>query len=456
MKNKKILVIEDNAEILEIILLVIKSKFKFDILEADCVKRAIELLKENPDIDCIFSDYDLGDGTSDEVYRFMKTMPRSIPFILCSGSAAGDRKFTAEDKLSAVIEKPFKSKEVINAINEAIRTPSEEAVDSVPIKYCPMKINALLKLGGINCDFYIKLSDEKYVKLIKAGDIFGQEDLDKYVEKNIEYLYFMANDIGELLNKYTTDLMGIIHAKSLLMEESLHNSTRAYETLYQVISSLGVSQEAFALAKTCTQLALTSIMSDSTVTPFIERVNLKRDNYLSTHSVLLAQVSCLLASMFGWTSETMQYKLAFASIIHDLTLSDNEVAMTELFLLSRKNSPPKGQDSWSKFREHGNEAVELLKRMQNVPSDVDLIIRSHHERPDGTGFPNRLNASQLGQLPSLFIIAHDISNFIWLEGERADLKNFIKSRKNEYVEGVFKKFVETYSSELERFLQRFI
>ena len=94
--------------------------------------------------------------------------------------------------------------------------------------------------------------------------------------------------------------------------------------------------------------------------------------------------------------------------------------------------------------------------MTNVPADVDQILSAHHERPDGKGFPKQLKVGQLGPLPSVFIIAHDITNHIWLNGSGADLDSFVNAFRKDYKVGIFLKFIDSYKSNSERLLDRFL
>ena len=77
--------------------------------------------------------------------------------------------------------------------------------------------------------------------------------------------------------------------------------------------------------------------------------------------------------------------------------------------------------------------------MKGTPNDLESIILTHHERPNGKGFPHSLTSSQLGALPSLFIVAHDLANYLWIREKSASIKEFVDLFKKEYLHDHFKK-----------------
>lgn len=233
-------------------------------------------------------------------------------------------------------------------------------------------------------------------------------------------------------------------------------SMNVHQTLHEIVLNLGVDQSAVSLAQACTKLAMKSIQMEPTLLPYIQKLTFDKSSYLSTHSVLLAQIACIIASHFGWSAETTQFKLAFSAILHDLTIQDNATALMELSADLDQKMKNINDPKIKAFREHPNESAVLLQKIKNVPSDVDSIIRNHHERPNGTGFPNHSTLVGLNPLASLFIIAHDLTNYIWLRGPNSDLNDFIHLHKKNYTFGIFKKFLSSYKSEAERALEKLI
>lgn len=442
-KLPTILLIEDTEEVREILLMILRSQVKANIVEANSYKKASELIQSLPEIDCIFSDYDLGDGISYDVYQAMKKRGLKIPFILCSGTRYSEMKFTDQDTLSARIEKPFKSETVIEAMRVALSKFSTPPTKQDQPDYCPVRLETLLKMREYRSDLYLQLSPGTYVKLRHASEPFNEEELQKLKQKHVESLFVESKNIGQFLNSYAQDVLTMSRAESLDTKSASSMASEAYKTLHGVVNQLGVTPEAVELAKSCSTLALASILNEPGLTLSWAKEQFHKDQYLSAHSTVLAQLSCLVASMLGIQSKSIQYKLAFASLIHDLALPDDAVAAGELrawmdhdaFLDNAK----KNKLMW----EHTDRAGELLSKMEFVPTDVDLIVKTHHERPGGDGFPHQTTWKDLSPIQSIFIIAHDLANYIWLQDQELSMASFVESQRPEYAEGIFKTFIES-------------
>lgn len=435
-KKKTVLVIEDDPDLREVLVLIVQSKVGAKVIETGSVKESIQAIDDHPEIHSIVADYNLGDGVSLETFQYLKKVNRPIPFILCSGSTESARNFAAGDKLAAVVNKPFKTDDLVKAIKATLGDASKGAQDSS--KYCPVSIALLLKLEKVNCSLFLKLAENKYVRLTQQDDGFGKEECEKYRSKGVEVLYFEGKEAGVFLDQYVRDMCSLRHAKSLNVSEALKVTTQAHEMLHRVITSLDVSSKAIDLANECTAMAISSLNSDPEMLPYLSKMGFDRSNYLSSHSVLLAQMSCMIASMFDLTSESTQYKLAFAAIFHDITLADNLEAMAELSAwLDDKGKPEK-----KSVLNHAMESVELLEKVHFVPFGVREIIQTHHEKPDGSGYPQGLKESQIDPLSTIFIIAHDLTNFVWVQEREVNLDLFVEGRTQEYHKGLFRKFIQ--------------
>ncbi len=152
----------------------------------------------------------------------------------------------------------------------------------------------------------------------------------------------------------------------------------------------------------------------------------------------------------GWTSEVTFYKLSLASFLHDLTLPSDEIAqiqtLQELSLVRNRFT----QEEKENFRLHPQEAAFLVASMSEIPPDVELIVRQHHERPDGTGFPSCLHHTQLAPLSCVFIKAHAFLSFGQRSGEGSDVGSFLQQLGPAYERGNFGRIVKAIALSLNK------
>ncbi len=428
-----VLVIEDNLDLQEALIVIFESRFQAKVVAADTASAAIELLKTTPEIQFVCSDYNLKEGTGGEVFTYVKKHLPHLPFVLCSAHNPRDLAEFKEQSPTGNLVKPFHLETLIQLFQTIFdrSTPKRE--------FCPIRLNTFLKINILICDVYIRLSDQKYLKIAHTTDAFSKEDHERYLSKNVDYLYIHSNDLEAFLNKFATDVNILSTTKTVTTQSAFNVAQYAQETLHQVISNFGFTPEAQALARSSTNLAVNSILQDPSLSEFTKKLRFERSNFLSTHSILLSQLSCLIASLMGWTSESTQYKLAFSSLLHDLTLEDDTMTLTELSIGLSKKPLRSHSLKLNPFEAHPLDAIELLKKAHGAPADADAIILAHHERPDASGFPSQLRSTELGALPTLFIVAHDLTNYLWLNEEKTTISAFLEQYSKDYDSGHFKK-----------------
>ena len=71
---------------------------------------------------------------------------------------------------------------------------------------------------------------------------------------------------------------------------------------------------------------------------------------------------------------------------------------------------------WEEMRRHVEHGLDALEQAGALPSHVYGMIRSHHERDDGSGYPDQLDGSRI---PLLARIAGVIDSYVAMTSERA-------------------------------------
>jgi CheY-like chemotaxis protein len=124
----KILVVDDEEDVREIITEFIQEYFDLDVIQAASVIEAIEILESQNDIGLIVADYnfpDLGDGgvNGGGVYTF-NLANQNIPFFLFSAERIEDHQeldsFRLDNPLNTIIGKPYDHTFTKEAIKKVI------------------------------------------------------------------------------------------------------------------------------------------------------------------------------------------------------------------------------------------------------------------------------------------------------------------------------------------------
>ena len=106
-----------------------------------------------------------------------------------------------------------------------------------------------------------------------------------------------------------------------------------------------------------------------------------KDRYTQGHCERVADLACALALRAGLEPREL-FWFRIGAIVHDV---GKLIIPSEILNKPGKLAP----DEWELIKRHPVAGVEMLSDM-DFPGDVIPMVRSHHERWDGQGYPDRL------------------------------------------------------------------
>jgi HD-GYP domain-containing protein (c-di-GMP phosphodiesterase class II) len=108
------------------------------------------------------------------------------------------------------------------------------------------------------------------------------------------------------------------------------------------------------------------------------------DTYTGSHSLGVVELAMSVGTVLGLGPEQRR-NLEFAARLHDV----GKIAIPKEIL----NKPGKlDEREWALMRTHSEEGERMLARVGGFMTEVGAIVRSHHERWDGGGYPDGLLA----------------------------------------------------------------
>jgi putative nucleotidyltransferase with HDIG domain len=106
------------------------------------------------------------------------------------------------------------------------------------------------------------------------------------------------------------------------------------------------------------------------------------DEYTGTHSHGVVALALDVAAELG-LGGVERRNIEFGALLHDV----GKIAIPKEII----NKPgPLDDDEWVVIKTHTVEGQKMLDRVGGVMGEVGQIVRSSHERWDGTGYPDRL------------------------------------------------------------------
>src|SRR5688500_4495623 len=122
---------------------------------------------------------------------------------------------------------------------------------------------------------------------------------------------------------------------------------------------------------------VTSILVDA-ITP--------KDHYTSDHALMVARLSWLVGVELGLSEEELEW-LVHGALLHDL----GKLGVADEIL---EKPGTLTEEEWALIKRHPEVGARMIEPLE-VLSGALPVIRHHHERPDGTGYPAGLEGDEI-------------------------------------------------------------
>ena len=111
-----------------------------------------------------------------------------------------------------------------------------------------------------------------------------------------------------------------------------------------------------------------------------------RDAYTAGHSRRVQQLALAIGRELGLSQAELEV-LGHAALFHDI----GKLAIPDAILLKPATLT---SEEWALMKRHADEGARIIDRLGFL-NDAVPAIRHHHERFDGTGYPDRLKGDEI-------------------------------------------------------------
>lgn len=302
-------------------------------------------------------------------------------------------------------------------------------------EYTKIRLIYFLRFNRVNYDVYIKISNDKYVKVFKEGDLYSREDILKYKDKGLKHLFVQSSDLENSSQGGQYQILSF--EKNLDQNDGANTFASTAEVVQDLVRELGVNDEVinmvdYAVFKIEEELG----ENQDDLSKRLARFR-SRSDYLTDSAYAVSYVACKICSKMNWDSEETRQKLVFASMMHDVFVDDAELAMNLDFGLLK----PDKIDAkvFEEYRKHPVKIAELVKKNDKLPMNLEDLVLCHHELPDGSGFPRGLDGFRISQLCAVFNIARAFVNELFrIDFDMELLPGVISGLEKRYKTGNYK------------------
>lgn len=437
----KILVVDDDEAIRQYLIVTLENILsESDIIESVSGNEAIKLLSSDPYFELIISDYNMPKGDGFLIVDYVIENKINIPLIMHTTENINElpKDVFSQSEQFNYIKKGKNFVELKEALTSLDTLKNHKSFKTIDSEYKKIRIFYFWRFNKTLSDVYLKLNDTKYLKIFNKGDSYGPSDIDKYVEKKQEHLYIKTSDYENFAVTLGKQPF-LAFDSDLPIEEKIQ---RTNQIVQKMIQSTGISQGAIIIAEKNIEALIQETKKYKKLSSLLKLMQSK-ENYIQDHSLFLSYLCSFLSEKLNWNARRSKEKLCLAALLHDVTLTDPDLAMVDSYNLEDLENFSEKQKQ--EFFDHPKKVASMLDELAIDYPNLDTIIEQHHETIDGTGFPRKIGFSQLGPLPSLFIFCHDFVNQFYKKDFDPDSINDIKKvLKARYTQGQATKIIEVF------------
>jgi len=233
--------------------------------------------------------------------------------------------------------------------------------------------------------------------LLKAGNRLNENRCKKAYDHNVRSVYIADDDddIGSLKD-VVSPLVRIEAVESVRsIYEKFINKTTSNDIMEGRTVRFDENPHIVKMMKAAEKLTDEIFLNP---TAMVEMVSIKSfDNYHYEHAVNVAVLSLLLGMDLRLKEDDLS-KLVLAALLMDI---GNDFISDDI--LNKPSSLT--DDEWDIIKTHPEKSCEYLERKTDISTTIRHIILRHHERYDGSGYPNGVKGDEIHEFARIIAIA---------------------------------------------------
>ncbi len=457
-KTPRILIVDDDPSIRTMLGLILKENDSFDVITAEDGEQALDMVKKKERIDVVLSDIQMPKMNGMELLRGIKSVDPMLPVIMITGFPTIDIAIRCmKEGASDFITKPFKFDQIELTLKKILHERElllenaqlrEELAQAKEIKILNRKLSEKIKeltilysisesMSGtfnmvdqvldkalqvvatsLDCErisilFYDNPTKSLYIRAAKGLDRDVIENTRVPVGEGISGKVFkqgrplLIKDVARELEEPLKTGGGKYKSRSLISAPLfIQNEPFGVINATDKIGDLPFTNEDLVILENIAKkvslnienVVLYESVYDNLIETLLALVKTleAKDSYTQKHSERVTFYSMETAKELGCGEEMLE-TLKFAGHLHDI----GKVGVRDTVLLKE------GRLTDSEFEEIKRHPVigeEIVQHLELLP-DERSIIRSHHERWDGKGYPDGLKEEEIPFLARILTVS---------------------------------------------------
>jgi putative nucleotidyltransferase with HDIG domain len=247
------------------------------------------------------------------------------------------------------------------------------------------------------CGFDLYIAEGKHAVLFAGKSIpISVEMINKIKDSNLKSLYIKKDESDIYKVFLQKRLRQIMHDETAPTDKKAKLIYGTASTIIQELFENPETPEAITSAKSVADAILGNIMSDDKA--FISMLKVSSyDYYTYTHSINVSIYAIGIGKYLNMSFDDMEI-LAKAGILHDLGKS-------KLIQKILNKTAQLTHEEFEHIKKHPVFGWEILKSLGETDERVLSAVRHHHEKLDGSGYPDGLKDGEISFFARILAVA---------------------------------------------------
>lgn len=233
-------------------------------------------------------------------------------------------------------------------------------------------------------------SDSTFVLYAGATVEFSEKDRSRLDGNGVKFIYIPIAEQTKFRTQVESELEAVAANSAIAMAEK---SAIIYDTSVELMNELLSEPDLAATSprlETVSRAVTTLVLNDPTAFSHLFRAS-HHDFYTATHMVNVATWMVPLAYALGYRDPEVLSQICQAGLLHD---------MGKLFIPENvlNKAGQLSDEDWNLIAQHPVLGCEHLEKFGNLNETILTITRQHHERLDGSGYPDGLKGDEIHPL----------------------------------------------------------
>lgn len=417
----KVLVIHPFAVMADIIRFFVESEYNSEAMTCHSVFSAQEAIEQEKYFDIIIAASTV--ALDDALPFFIKfSEEKKSPTLIFVEHKRAKLPSTFRD-LS--VKAFIKEDNMLEDLNELFIEILVTDTSKTPEDWTKVSLPPLAHFESLPEDVFIKLITGRMLKLFRQGDNLNEDDIERYSKKGVRNLYIQRQAFLWML-KQIDKIIPTIEQDKLINIESSNLTSEPSDEPFKIDIPLPLEENFVKEVHEKSKKVLDEMRKNKDLAVLLKMLDLDRDpkSYFKNRINLVCTISCALAKDLAWSSDAMFEKFIYVAHMHDLTLIKYP-KLTRLQHHWQIDVMPNITEEEKKlFLNHPQDVARLVSLDPRAPTEAEMMIRQHHERANGKGFPEKLQSARIMPTAALIQVAIDFAQYI-LENPKWTYESYI-------------------------------